>query len=157
MRAVSLALTLLVTTALAGCSFGGNAEGESSDLRDKSEYAGGAGVALAVRNNGTDPILVTVDVLGGGNAVKASLNETVEPGTTVERWYSLESGTYSARFTYVWTSVGHTSRGDDAQEFSTTDCPAVTRLVWSIAQSSDAIGSSFDGRTCVSDDNAENA
>lgn len=151
MRAPTVLSPLLAAALLAGCSFGQEA---SVDV-DRSEYDGGGGVAIAVANNGTDRFHLDIRVLGVGNAELVSLNETLQPGDAIERWYSLPQGTYSARFSYVWdAAAGRTARGMDDQTFTIADCPAVSRLSWTLVQQDAGPGSRYEGKACVSDEDA---
>lgn len=153
---IPLALLLSLSVALAGCTLG--RERESSGV-DKSEYDGGTGFALAIRNDGQDPFEVTLRVLGVGNTELALIEETLEAGDSLEKWYSLEeNGTYSARLAYEWNAAtGRTASGTDEQLFSSTDCPLVSRLSWELRQSTETVGSAYLGKTCVADGVDENS
>lgn len=143
-----VALLLVSAMTLSGCTFFGGENTEPS--ADKSEYKGGPGFALILANNGTDPMDVTVRILGVGNKEIASINQTLMPGARVEKWWSPPDRTaYSARLSYTWQGAGGSSHGFDDQAFDLNDCPAVTRLGWELQQSSDAVGSRFLGKTCI--------
>lgn len=152
MRATVPLSSLLLAALLAGCSLGGD---ESSGGVDRSAYEGGGGVALAITNEGSDPFVVDLRVLGVGNVEHASINETLRAGESVERWYSLEAGTYSARLSYMWSAVaGRAAHGFDDETFTVADCPEVSRFAWTLVQHAEGPGSRFEGKTCVPGDDA---
>lgn len=151
MRLASLAVVLLLSVSLAGCSFGG--EKESVDV-NKDAYRGGEGVAVVVTNEAEDPFNVTFRVLGVGNVELGRFDERLEPGDSIERWYSVDgSGIYSARMSYVWSArTGSTAYGEDDKTFRTDECAMVTRLEWSLLVKDDTAGSQFQGQRCIDKD-----
>ncbi|HVM45342.1 MAG TPA: hypothetical protein VM582_05350 [Candidatus Thermoplasmatota archaeon] len=153
MPSLRLALVLALGLLLPGCAFLGGGAENSDGAPDLSDYDGGVGFALAVTNAGQDPFDVALRVLGVGNAEVAQLAERLEPGATIEKWWSLEERSrYSARLNYVWSSSsGSTSHGLDDQTFDANECPNVSRLAWELRQSGTTVGHAFMGKTCVED------
>lgn len=149
MRARAQLLLPLVCLLFAGCTFGGGGADENREP-DLEEYSGGQGVALAITNNGSDPFEYTLRVLGTGNREVALLEDTLAPGETHEKWWTLEPSTYSARLSYVWNGSGSTSHGQDEQVLDLNECPAVSRIAWSLRQDGNQVGSAFLGKECVS-------
>ena len=149
-HASPLATALALCTALAGCTMFG---GENTQA-DKSDYDGGVGFALAITNDADDPFDIDLRVIGVGNTELARIQDTLDPGQSIEKWYSLDSrSTYSARLEYNWSSTsGSTSRGLDDQTFAAQDCPLVSRLAWELQQTGDTAGHRFLGKTCVTDE-----
>lgn len=156
MRLPHAALALLLSASLAGCSFG-RGEGESSGI-DKEGYDGGIGIALAVANSADKPFDVTVRVLGVGNAELARFEERLEPGDSVEKWYSLQSqGIYSARLAYQFQGEGRAASGDDDRPVDTSQCPELSRISWELREAEGQVGSAFLGKTCVGESTDETA
>lgn len=150
MPTARLAFPLLACLLLAGCSLLG---GESTAEPDKSAYAGGVGFALAVNNAADDPFNVTIRVLSVSTGAQLALvEERVDPGAAIEKWYSVEGRpALVARFSYQWTGDGKASHGIDEQTFHTEDCPEVSRLAWELRQLPSAVGHSYLGKTCASE------
>lgn len=142
-------LALSLSLLLAGCTF----FGESTDV-DKSDYDGGVGFALVVDNAAKDPFQVVVRVLGVGNVELGRIEETLEPGDHVEKWWSLKDrSTYSARLEYTWNGAnGGSSHGFDDQTFGAQECAVVSRLAWELVQDNNTVGHRFNGKTCVTDE-----
>lgn len=149
MRARLLTL-LLAPLLLAGCTFGRG--GESTENVDKSDYTGGGGVALAIRNDAKDEFHYTIRVLAAGDREAAALTGNLEPGQSVEKWWSLDRTTYSVRMNYTWTGAGAASHGQDERTIDLNDCPQVTRLAWTLQQMQGQVGSAFPGVACVADE-----
>lgn len=147
-----LALPLSACLLLTGCTFFGG--DESTPGPDKTGYSGGPGFGLAILNAANDPFDVTLRVLGAGNTELALIEETLDPGESVEKWWSLQArSTYSARLNYVWNgAAGSTAHGFDEQTFDANECPAVSRLSWELKQDETNVGSAFLGKTCVLDE-----
>jgi len=145
------AFLLVSALFLAGCTFGGGGNEENTEVVDKSEYDGGIGFAILVRNTGQDPFDVTVRVLGAGGSELGRIEETIQGGHSLEKWWSLEMrSTYSARMEFTWRgATGSTSKGTDEQTFSAQDCPDVSLLTWELRQSENVVGHAFLGKTCV--------
>ena len=143
-------LALSASLLLAGCTFFG---GESTGA-DKADYDGGIGFALVIENTAQDPFDVTLRVLGVGNAELAKLEQRLEPGERIEKWWDLGSrSTYSARLQYIWNAAsGSTSHGFDDRTFDAQECPLVSRLVWELRQDNSTVGHAFLGKTCVTDE-----
>jgi hypothetical protein len=145
---VRATLSLLVLALLPGCTlFGGSESTAEPDLED---YSGGSGIALVLRNNASDPFGYTLLVLAAGNREVANLNGTIQPGETIEKWWSLERTTYSARLDYTWSAAGSASHGQDDHTVDLEACPTVTRLVWSLEQMEGQVGSSLNATGCAS-------
>lgn len=148
MRFARFVPLLLASLFVAGCTFPWqNAGGDPPP--DKSAYHGGPGVALALRNNGTDPFDAVVRLVGVGNAEIGRIEQTFSASDSVERWWSAEPSIYSARLTYTWTSpTGGTSSGEDDVTVDLQDCAGVVRIAWALVQDRSTVGSQRIGNSC---------
>lgn len=116
---------------------------------DKSAYQGGLGIALALRNNATDPFDVVVRLIGVGNVEVGRIEQAFAPDESVEKWWSVERTIYSARLSYAWRApTGATSSGQDEITIDLNGCAGVARVAWALVQNEEVVGSQRIGSSC---------
>lgn len=144
------AVVLLFVLLLAGCTRPGGEESVAPP--DREAYQGGRGMAIVLTNNGSDPFFVKVRVLAVGNVEVAAIERSLDPGESVEKWWTLEPYTYAVRMNYTWDArSGSAASGSDETTVDLQGCPAVSRVAWTLRQQegAGAVGSAYEGKTCV--------
>ena len=149
MAARHVSVLLILSVLLAGCSLRG---GESQEQVDRDEYDGGAGLAVALRNLGEGAFDVEIDVLrASGSAIE--YNVTLQPGESVEKWWSLDRTTYSVRMVYHWSNdPARASTGFDDVTVDLDACPLLSRLSFTYDEADGQPGHAYEGKTCLADE-----
>lgn len=150
MRHAPLALLLVTTLALAGCTMPWQSTGPEDNVG--GDYESGVGASLTVKNEAEHAVNATLRLVRDGKEV-ARDSMILESGQTMVRRYALPGhGTVTAQLLYSYDAGGRAASGEDTHEIATINCEQLTQVKWAVIAFPGGIGSRYDGTSCATAD-----